>query len=227
MLYLLACAVFMGLLLVTRPAPASLRDPLPTVSDNLALIPGSLATLYVILSVFFVTTDYGFIEVNEGLYAQFALTNEVTSGFFKPYQLLTHSFIHADLEHVLVNAAGLAVLSLYERRVGTARFLAVLAAGIVVSTPSVFFVDASLSGSGISGGVYALAAAYFVDRKDLSFADWLKWFLTFLVVIFLASGGIVGVEAALEDKDYSIDHLGHALGAIGGIVYTRLAAIGG
>jgi membrane associated rhomboid family serine protease len=222
MLYLLACAVFLGLLLLIRPAPASLRDPLPTVGDNLTLIPGSLASVYVILSVFFMTSDYSFLDVNEKLYAQFALSNSLGSPFFKPHQFLTHSFMHADLLHVLANAAGLAMLSVYERRVGTGRFLAVLVIGVLVSTPSVFLVNAPLAGSGISGGVYALAAAYFLDEPDLSFLDWGKLFLYFLAIVALTSGGVSTGSAALEQGDYSIDYLGHALGAIGGIVYCAM-----
>ena len=120
------------------------------------------------------------------------------------------------------NVIGLALLSVYERRVGLNRYLAVLLAGIIGSTFSVFFYPEPLKASGISGGVFALGAAFFADHENLSVKEWLLCIFLFVGVTAVMTLDSYLNASHIDVSTTQIDHIGHALGALGGIIYCRL-----
>lgn len=221
-LFLSTTIAYVGLLLLTRPDPTSLKDRPITLAENVRDIRASILLGIVVLLGYAVTTEFGFITVNEEVFVRLALSNDFENPQFRPSQFLTHSFVHANLVHVLTNVIGLGIASLYERRVGTGRFLAVFTVGIAASIPSLYFYSETITVCGISGGVFAVAAAYFTDEVDTSLADWVKGLLLF---VFLVSVMVLQGEFRLSPHDVSglsVDHVGHILGAIGGIAYCRL-----
>ncbi len=221
-LFLAATIAYVGILLLTKPDPTSLKARPITLAENFRYIRASIFLGIVVLLVYAVTTEFGFVTVNEGAFILLALSNDLENPQFRPSQFLTHSFVHANLVHVLTNVIGLGIASLYERRVGAGRFLAVFAVGIATSIPSLYSYSETITVCGISGGVFALAAAYFTDEVDTSLADWIKGILLF---VFVVSVSVLQGEFRLspyEVSGLSVDHVGHILGAIGGIAYCRL-----
>ena len=222
-LFSICLLAYVGVLLFARPARSSLKAPPYTFTENLRLIKASLVSGVVVLAVYLVTTDLSFFEVNPQIYNEFALYSDFTSPQFRPVQLFTHVFLHGDLVHVLANVIGLALASAYERRVGSGRFLAVLMVGIAASIPSFLFYAEPVRIVGLSGGIFGVAAAYFTDDSEAQLKDWLKMVLLVAFIMFL-----IAVDSEYQSsptRDMSIDHIGHALGALGGIVYCRLLPI--
>lgn len=88
--------------------------------------------------------------------------------------------------------------------------------------PSILFYSENVAVSGISGGVFGLAAAYFTDEKELSTKEWLAAIslFVFLAILLAIEGEFKGRSSAAADL--RIDHIGHFLGALGAIIYCRL-----
>lgn len=221
-LFLIATVGYLGTLLVIRPAPASLKAAPLTFSENLKLIWASGFSGVLILLIFLITSDYGFLAINENAYALLSLNNDLEKASRWPVQAVTHLFIHANPLHLLVNVAGLGLASVYERRVGAQRFFAVLLVGSVASIPSIFFYPETATVSGISGGVFGLAAAYFTDQDELTLKEWFAAILLFagLASVFALEGEFN--SDASDAFDMQVDHIGHAMGAAGAIIYCRL-----
>jgi membrane associated rhomboid family serine protease len=121
-----------------------------------------------------------------------------------------------------MNVSLLALASAYERRVGAKRFLAVYAAGTLMSIPSIFFYSQPVLMTGASAGILALAAGFFTDHKNLTIKEWLGATLLFfiLMALFSIKGEVDNIE--IHSFDLTTDHIGHVLGALGGILYCRL-----
>ena len=214
--------IFVGALIFFKPAPESLKAPSLSYWQNTRAVTGSLLAGVFVLVVYFFTSDSIGLVVDERWYKRLASSNQSDNLVIASYQLITSSFIHSNFLHVSSNVLGLAVLSIYERRVGLNRYLAVLSVGIIVSSPSAFFYPEPLSVCGISGGVFALGAAFCTDHENLSIKEWLLAILLFVVItaVLMFDSYLNGPEAdALTGE---VDHIGHALGALGGIIYCRL-----
>ena len=214
--------IFVGALIFFKPAPESLKAPSLSYWQNTRAVTGSLLAGVFVLVVYFFTSDSIGLVVDELWYQRLASSNQSDNLVIASYQLITSSFIHSNFLHVSSNVLGLAVLSIYERRVGLNRYLAVLSVGIIVSSPSAFFYSEPLTVCGISGGVFALGAAFCTDHENLSIKEWLLAILLFAVItaVLMFDSYLNGPEAdALTGE---VDHIGHALGALGGIIYCRL-----
>ena len=217
--------IFVGALIFFKPAPESLKAPSLSYWQNTRAVTGSLLAGVFVLVVYFFTSDSIGLGVDEVWYQRLASRNQSGNLVIASYQLITSSFIHSNFLHVSSNVLGLAVLSIYERRVGLSRYLAVLSVGIIVSSPSAFFYPEPLTVCGISGGVFALGAAFCTDHENLSIKEWLLAILLFAVItaVLMFDSYLNGPEAdALTGE---VDHIGHALGAWGGIIYCRLCRL--
>jgi len=223
-LFLSISAIYSGILLFYRPLPDSIKANPLSLSDNYRAIKASLFLGPFFLIVFLFTSDLEFLVVNKNLYDLFALNNAREITPYWPIQAITHLFIHSDLYHVAANVSGIGLASVYERRVGSKRFISVFAAACVASIPSIFFYPTSTAICGISGGVFGLAAAYFTDHDNLTTKEWFYAVLlgTFLMVLFLIQG-----EFKSNSNEYlqlRVDHIGHLMGFIGAIMYCRLTS---
>lgn len=216
---------FYGLsLLLYKQSPDSLKAKPLTLQQNFDQIKASFFIGIILLGIFFITSNFEFTVVNEEAYTMFALFNNDISLALLPLQLISHSFIHFDFMHLISNVSGIGVASIYERRVGPKRFLKVLVIGCLISTLSIFFYPKPTSSCGISGGVFSLAAAYFIDYKDLTFKEYVHALVAFvfLMVLFSVAAEVeTAKNAHVEKLHYQIDHIGHVLGALGGIIYCR------
>lgn len=139
-----------------------------------------------------------------------------------PLQVLTHSFGHINALHVMANVSGLGLLSCYERRVGARRYLAVFAVACASAMLALFFYPVPTAISGISGGLYGLAAAYFTDNAELALKDWLSFIAMFVGLAILLAWGSEVQMSKDSAASFRIDHIGHAFGALGAIAYCRI-----
>lgn len=214
--------IFVGALIFFKPAPESLKAPSLSYWQNTRAVRGSLLAGVLVLVVYFLTSDPIGLVVDELWYQRLASSNQSEDLVSASYQLITSSFIHSNFLHVSSNVLGLALLSIYERRVGLNRYLAVLLVGIIVSSPSAFFYSEPLTVCGISGGVFALGAAFCTDHENLSIREWLSAILLFVVItaVLMFDPYLNGPQA--DALTVEVDHIGHALGALGGIIYCRL-----
>lgn len=224
-LFLLATLGYLGTLLAIRPSPASLKATPLTFAENFKLIRASIVSGVFILFVFLITSDFGFLAINENTYALFSLNNDPEKARLWPIQAVTHLFIHANPIHLLANVAGLGLASVYERRVGARRFFSVLLVGSLASIPSIFFYAETTTVSGISGGVFGLAAAYFTDQEELTPKEWVVAILLFagLATVFALEGEFK--TSAGDAFATRVDHIGHAMGAAAAIIYCRLIPV--
>lgn len=211
----------LGLLLI-KPSPNSLKAIPLTYMQNFKLIRASLCSGVFLLFVFLIISNYGFLAVDEYIYTLLALNNDSEKALLWPLQSITHLIIHTDPMHLLANVCGIALASVYERRVGAKRFLSVLAIGGIASIPSIFFYSETVTVCGISGGVFGLAAAYFTDEDELTIKEWGSAILLFAFLMFIFS--IEGEFTSTSDETINtqVDHIGHIFGAIGAIIYCRL-----
>ena len=221
-IFLISIAVYTSLLFFIKPAPSSLKSEPISYCENLKFVWASLCSGIFVLLVFLLTTNFGFMTVDEGLYSMLALSNESEQFAKWPLQSITNLFVHSNLIHLVSNVVGLGVASVYERRVGAKRFFTVLLIGGLASIPSIFFYVENITVCGISGGVFGLAAAYFTDENELSTKEWLTAILLFLFLTLVVSLDSIFKSDSNEVLDMEVDHIGHLLGALGAIIYCRL-----
>lgn len=217
-------------LVFIRPAPESLRDARPSLLVSARQISASLLVGLLLIAVFAFTTRGTFWEVSTARYALLALNNDLQAVHLWPIQLFTHLLVHASPLHLLANLSMLALASLYERRVGHGRFLRVLLVASLCSVPSAWLYTQGYTVCGLSGGIFGLGAAYVCDHPNLSLKDWLVAIALFAFVATLLS--VANAYKVPDQPGMQTDHIGHALGAIGAIVYcmrrpqrTHLAAV--
>jgi len=220
--FIISVCLYAGILLLYRPSPQSLKEDKITYWENFRQIKASLFTGILLLSIFFVTSDFHFITTNETLYKVFGLSNSWSIVKVLPFQVITHLLMHANWFHVISNVSSIGLLSVYERRVGSKRFLMVLLIGSIASIPSVFFYSNATILCGISGGVMALAAAYFSDHENITSKEWMHSILGFIILAIFLSIPKQGEAKIMHDLGFTVDHIGHFFGAVGGIIYCRL-----
>lgn len=218
--FLVSAIVYLALLTMIKPAPSSLKESPISYSENLKRVRASACSGVAVLLVFLLTTNFSFQAVDEQLYRILALNNR-SQFLMWPFQSLSHLFIHGSLAHLASNVVGLGLASIYERRVGARRFLAVLLVGCLASIPSVFVYSEAVAVSGISGGVFGLAAAYFTDEESLTAKEWVAAILLFLVFSIALSIDTDLTMRSDEATAMRVDHIGHSLGAFGAIMYCR------
>lgn len=221
-LFLITVTIYVGLLVSIKPAPSSLKASAVTYKENLQSVWASVCSGVLIMVVFLVTTNFGFITVDEYLYHILALSNDGEQFLKWPLQPITHLFVHGNLVHLAANVVGLGLASAYERRVGAKRYFAVLVVGAFASIPSILFYSENIAVCGISGGVFGLAAAYFTDEEELTLKEWLSAIFLFSFMALMLAFYSEFDSDSNDPLDMGVDHIGHLLGALGAILYCRL-----
>ncbi|TVZ40369.1 membrane associated rhomboid family serine protease [Alteromonadaceae bacterium 2753L.S.0a.02] len=226
-IFLIVTSLYLSGLFLIRPAPLSLREPMPGLIESFYRIPFTVIVGLSLLIVHLLATNFTFQELSSGNLKYLALNNSSEYWMWWPVQLLTHSFVHSNFIHLVTNVHGLGLLSLYERRVGSMRALQVFLVGAVAAMPSVVVYPEGSNIVGASGAVFALAAAYFTDEKQLSTRDWIIAIIYFLVVwaVMTVYSGLRS-SGSLALASIQVDHVGHFLGALGGILFCRFFPLG-
>ena len=220
--FLISLTIYVGLLILIRPAPASLKSAPISFSENFKLVWASMLSGIFIMFFFLMTTRFGFDIVDGNMYRMLTMCNNANLIFERPLQIFTHLFIHGNIAHLSANVVGLGLASAYERRVGANRYFEVLFVGCLACIPSILFYSGNITVCGISGGVFGLAAAYFTDEDKLTAKEWFITILIFLFLLTLLTLDGIFKSRHNEDLKLKIDHLGHFFGAAGAIIYCRL-----
>lgn len=203
------------------PQPESLRERRPSVLKNIYQIKVSILVGLSLFLIFLVVSRFEFDEVDRHLNVLFGFVNVKEVAVLWPMQIFTHLLIHENAHHVIANVFAIGLASAYERRVGSKRFFMVLVVGALFSVPSVFFYPTPTVASGISGGVFALGLAFVTDHENLPTKDWFGASLMYLALAGLVSFFGESKLPSLDETTVRVDHVGHMLGALGGVLYCR------
>lgn len=222
-LFLATSIAYIALLILIRPTPSSLRAAKPTLHQNFLSIRAALGSGLLLLIIFFLTSNYEFLELDRRVYEKFTLQNGRNEHEIWPATIFTHLFLHINLAHLLANVFYIGIASVYERRVGPRRFLTVLTISSLASIPSALFYPNNYAFCGISGGVLGLAAAFFTDHEDISLKEWAQAILFFTIIFAAISFGEMHKTIKYTSLVIQIDHIGHILGALAAVLYCRIA----
>ncbi len=219
-LFLITLLSYLAGLLGYRPSPNSLKEPPFTLKKHILQIKLTLLLGVSLIFIFLFVSNFNFTTIKKETLFLFGLNNLISTPLLLPVQIISHLFIHANFLHLAMNLAAMALMSAYERRVGSRRFLAVFAVSCISSTLAILFYSSPIIICGISGGISGLAAAYFTDYKDITVKQWLGGVISFtlLAIIFTYNGK----NNIYSDVNTQTDYYGHILGAVGAIIYCRI-----
>ena len=218
-LFLVTLLVWIVTLFFIRPHPSDLQARMPGYWESFKGIPATFSLGIFLIFSFFVFSGGTFIELNNNWFLILGVNNFAT---FSPWwfvQTVTKNFIHCNQIHLWMNLAFLGMLSLYERNVQAKRFLTVFFISGILSSISIFFVSGQQISAGASGGVFGLAAAYFLDIPKLTLKEYF-WgcgliLLLFLMFSLFGNDKVAGVT-------FKVDHLGHVFGLMFGAIFCKL-----
>ncbi|MEM6680831.1 MAG: rhomboid family intramembrane serine protease [Pseudomonadota bacterium] len=230
MTFICFLALYIGALVLLQPGPGSPKHWRGAMRENVRAVRATLVLGSAMLTVFFLTSNFTFSYAHYDWLRIFALQNDFAYPVRRLMQIVSHIFVHLDLAHVFANVVMLAALSLYERRVGCRRFLAVFMVSGVASSASVLFYEAPMMSAGASGAIFGLAAAYFADIKGVTLTQRLSA-LTLGVILVLIDAFFQLILAFLStfiaapwaaSAATTPDHIAHAIGALTGLIYVLL-----
>ncbi|MDG5815138.1 rhomboid family intramembrane serine protease [Chitinispirillales bacterium ANBcel5] len=218
MLYFLFYAViYTAVLTLYKPEPKSLKTPIPGLRENIASIKVSLILGLVLLFIFLITSNFEFIYLDDGIGSRLSMNNiKYLSGRWF-IQAITHVFIHLNQTHLLSNVAAIGLLSAYERRVGAKRYIQVFVIATIASALSVIFLPMQTETLGVSGAVFGLGAAYFLDRKNISLKDWLR-----TIAVILGLYLVLTLLEMLDSSSVNADEGAHILGFISAAIFCKI-----
>jgi len=170
----------------------------------------SLGSLIVLISM--ASFDAATLKLNPALGAIFGLSKQ---GIFEHkffFQVLTSNFFHFDLLHLGGNISAILLLSAYERRIGTSRYLLVfIISAVAASILDLLLIRPDTVSLGSSAGIAGLACGYFIDYGKLTKKEWTTGILFTLFIVGLFS---FYDNTQIAKLGYEIDWIAHLFGAI-------------
>ena len=145
---------------------------------------------------------------------------------FEPWQLVTYSFLHANLAHIFFNMFALYMFGAEVERLFGARFYAAYYFAAVVSAALCHLVVTALLGGpavpmlGASGGVYGLLLAfgmYFPHRRVVLLFPPIPMRARTFVIAFAALELVLGVTQTAA----GVAHFAHLGGMLGGFLVIQ------
>lgn len=153
-------------------------------------------------------------------------SGELGGGSFEPWQIVTYSFLHGGVAHLLLNMFALWMFGTdVERVVGTRRFttyyfVCVISAGLSQLIVSSLAADSAYPVIGASGGIFGvlLAFAMYFPRRIIVLlfppVPLPAWLFVTLYALLELYFGVTGSEAGVA-------HFAHLGGMIGGYLMIR------
>lgn len=159
---------------------------------------------------------------------------------FKPYQIITHMFVHADLNHLFFNMLGLFFFGPHvEARLGHKRFLIFYLAcgfGAMILSLLIYYYQISILGKpmyplslGASGAIYGVLAAFatlYPNQRIFLLFPPIPIKAKYLIIAYLAISLFSGIQdiRAVAGQGSGIGHFAHLGGLVVGfflIYYWR------
>jgi membrane associated rhomboid family serine protease len=182
--------------------------------------PVTRALLVANVAIFFLQASAGFPLVESfGLWPP--ASPDLNSPGFAPWQLVTYSFLHGSLTHLVFNMFGLYMFGSEAERLFGSRFFAlyylasVVAAGITHLVITSFIGGPAIPVVGASGGVYGLLLAfgvYFPHRTGVLLIPPIPMKARTFVFVFAAIELVFGVTGTAS----GVAHFAHLGGMLGG-----------
>ena len=156
----------------------------------------------------------------DGLFALWPLQPIDGESYFRPWQIVTYSFMHGNTTHLLFNMLGLWMFgSEVEFNVGPGRLLACYFASVVTAALSQLFVPMLVGAPpgatiGASGGVFGLLLAYamlFPKRKVVPLIPPIPMPAWLFAALYAGVELFLGVTGTLS----GIAHFAHLGGMVG------------
>lgn len=218
--FLLVLGAFLLPLLLYSPEPENLREVKHSdLAVRIRRKCGTITLGAILIIVAAITFDPVALKILPEWEALLGLSRQGVFNYGFIFQLITNSFVHINLFHLLCNLSVLMLLSVYEWRVGVKRFLAVfLIAAIGASVVDLIVISEQSISLGASAGICGLAAAYFLDFENISRRDWM--FGIGLVLLLVGVYSLGGNDKA--NLGASVDWIAHLAGALTGAIYVRL-----
>ena len=219
--FLAILIVYWFVLVIYKPQNISLRDnSIKKLGERVRDIKGTLFLGTFIVLIALVSFDFETLRLDNSIAVVFGLskTGVIEGNLF--FQIVTSNFLHFDLFHLGANASVLMLLSAYERRVGSKRYIAIFAVAAIVSS----IIDLFLLGDenltlGASAGISGLACAFFIDYGKLSIKEWISGLTFSLFVVAISS---VYNKSQLQNLGYEINWISHLLGVFVIAFYVKL-----
>ncbi len=182
--------------------------------------PVTRALLIANVAIFFLQTSGGFALVESfGLWPP--ASGDYNSPGFGPWQLVTYSFLHGSLTHLVFNMFGLYMFGSEAERLFGSRFFSlyylasVVAAGVTHLVITAFMGGPAIPVVGASGGVYGLLLAfgvYFPHRTVVLLIPPVPMKARTFVFVFAAIELVFGVTGTAS----GVAHFAHLGGMLGG-----------
>ena len=182
------------------------------------LLPATQALLLANVAIFFLGQLLG-----SGLLSTFELWP--IGGEFRPWQIVTYSFLHANFNHLFFNMLGLWMFgSDLERLWGPKRYLQLYFASVLTAAAAQMLV-AALSGAvyptvGASGGLFGLLLGFgmmFPNRIVVPLFPPIPMKAKVFVAVFGALELLFGITGSME----GVAHFAHLGGMLGGYLMIR------
>lgn len=219
---MILCVIFalafgLGLALY-RPATLSLKDlSVPSLSERVKSVGGTMVLGLILILVYFFTSYGSGWDTADSVIINLSNNYEGVLEQGQYYRLFTSIFVHIDWIHLASNLLALALCSAFERARGTKRFFTVfIFSALFASTIEIFSHGPGYFSVGASGGIFGLAAAYFMEVGIVN-TTWRRWLFGTASILGLAL--LLSFGGSLENSRFKVDHVAHILGALGGLLF--------
>lgn len=181
-------------------------------------------TIFILDNFFFTNLSVGNVNLGEAFMKNFALW-PISSGLFRPWQLVTYMFMHAGFMHIFINMFVLWMFGFELETVwGSKKFfwyymMCGVGAGLanLLIAPLFTTVAPTVGASGAIYGVLAAFAFLFPNRPI-----YLYFFIPikakYLIILYM----VMDLVSVIGQADTGIAHIAHLGGAVVGIVYLLI-----
>lgn len=140
----------------------------------------------------------------------------ITSDYFSPFQLITHLFIHGNIEHLFFNMLFFFLTGPEVEELFGKKFLSFYLLSGVFSS-GLYCLGANSGLIGASGAVFSVIAVSLITTfKNENFKKFISLKLKFIFYVFLI---ITELYYSLNPQTDLIGHWAHIFGVVFGIIY--------
>ena len=217
MIFFTSLLIYSLLIIFIRIKPIYLRERKPSYKDNFLSIKGTFILGFAMICIFGATSGFTMSNTSHITLLEWGLNKDsVFQG--KLHLLITNNFIHINAFHLYSNIVGLLILSPYEKKVGTLRFITIFLFSGILSSIARLYIGSPLVSAGASAGLYGIIAAYFLDIENIWQKNWKRALLIFSIFIAF----MLFISNYANTYSIDVDNWAHALGSAAAIIYIRI-----